>query len=152
MVAQLALPPTPALPPLKLPAGYYRDVFINAVYASLSTLSLSALSSPFSTPLLPVSLQTCRLSLPFFCLSPSSAPSIYFSPFSLCRNLITSSYNFHRRRGLICKSHRSELTPTLAKCPNRLRENSFPVWVFPEPRGFCLCLPLGSKLFFFHDK
>lgn len=92
-----ALPP-PALPPLKLPAGYYRDVFINAVYASLSTLSLSAISSPFSTPLLPFSLRTCRLSLAL--LSLLHLPLRFISPpFPFCRNLITSSYNFHRRRG-----------------------------------------------------
>lgn len=43
----------PALPALKLPVGYYRDVFRNAVYASLSSLSLTAIFSPFSTPQLP---------------------------------------------------------------------------------------------------
>lgn len=129
MVAQLALPP--ALPPLKLPAGYYRDVFINAVYASLSTLSISAISPPFSTPLLPFPFQICPLSLVLLPVSFICPFDLFLPFFSLCRNLIMWSYNFRRRCGLICKSHRSELIPTLAKCPNGLGENSLPVWVFP---------------------
>lgn len=45
------------LPLVKLPVGYYRDVFINAVYDSLSALSLAALTYSFSTPIFPTLLK-----------------------------------------------------------------------------------------------
>lgn len=62
-------PSSPALPPLKLPVGYYRDVFINAVYDSLSTLSLAAVTSPFSTPIFPSPLKWDLSFYSFFLLS-----------------------------------------------------------------------------------
>lgn len=83
MVAQFVPPPPPpALPPVKLPVGYYRDVFINAVYGSHSALFFHCVY------LLPP--HTC---LPFSCemiflssLSPSSVPSIQ----SLCPHFLLS--------------------------------------------------------------
>lgn len=111
-------PSSPALPPLKLPVGYYRDVFINAVYDSLS---LAAVTSPFSTPIFPSPLKwdVFLFFLSFFCLlSPSYVPSIrYFCPFSLF-SLSKSHYfvNFvasRCQRDLICKSHSTELIPNL---------------------------------------
>ncbi len=97
---------SPALPLVKLPVGYYRDVFINAVYDSLSALSLTAFTSSFSTPIYPSPLKW-HLSFFFFlsffflsvwlsvCLSHGfllhmSLPSSSFalSLLSLCRNLI----------------------------------------------------------------
>lgn len=90
---------SPALPPLKLPAGCYRDAFRNAVYASLSTLALSIRYSPppiFHTSA-PLALPNPS-SLSFFCLLSLGALSFVcpfdsFLPFSLCGNLIISSYN-----------------------------------------------------------
>lgn len=45
-------PSSPSLLPQKLPVGYYRDMFINAVCDSLLP-ALAAVTSPFSTPIFP---------------------------------------------------------------------------------------------------
>lgn len=51
------LPSSPALKLLKLPVGYYRDVFVNAVYDSLFALSLTVFTASFSTPTFPSSVK-----------------------------------------------------------------------------------------------
>lgn len=118
------LPSSPVLLPLKLPVGYYRDMFINAVYDSLSTLSLAALTSLFSTPILHSLNEMCLFfsPLPFVCLPHcsllhmslpfgSSAP---FSPFSLSKSHYFVNFVASRcQRDLICESHSTELIPNL---------------------------------------
>lgn len=116
-------PSSPSLPPLKLPVGYYRDMFINAVCDSLSTLSLAAVTSPFSTPIFPSPLKwDLSYFLSFFCLSHSSLLHLSppfgsfcpFSPFSLSKSHYSVNFVPSRcQRGLICKSHSTELTPNL---------------------------------------
>ena len=116
-------PSSPAVLPLKLPVGYYRDVFINAVYDSLSTLSVSALTSPFSTPIF-LQNEIC-LFFPSFLLSvfltaPSHSILLALSLLSLRRNLIIVIISSPARcqRDLICKSHSAELIPNLAEHSN----------------------------------
>lgn len=150
---------SPALPLVKLPVGYYRDVFINAVYGSLSALSLTAFTSSFSatvllSPLYDIfifSFLLFSVCLSVSQLSPSSVPSIRFfcpfSPFSLLKshyfvNFVASLC----QRDLICKSHCTELIPNLTQYWNGLYSDSLPILVFRIPQGFDLCLSQGSLL------
>lgn len=134
---------SPALLLVKLPVGYYRDVFINAVYGSLSALSLTAFTSSFSTPIF----SSLKWHLSFFyflyffflsvcqcvsLLSPSSVPSIrYFcplSPFSLSKSHYFVNFVASRcQRDLLCESHCTELIPNLPQYSNELQSNSFPI-------------------------
>lgn len=99
-----SLPPSssPALPLVKLPLGYYRDVFINAVYVPLSALFLSLRLPPhfphLSSPLLLPKMTSSSFSplFPSVCLAAFSfilsLSARFFLPFFsllfLCRNLI----------------------------------------------------------------
>ena len=157
-------PSSPALPLVKLPLGYYRDVFINAVYVPLSALFLSLHLPPhfphLSSPLSPLKmtsssfspsshLSVCLaafsfiLSLPHVSFRPSPPP-----PPSLSSSLSKSHYfvNFvagRCQRDLICKSRSVELIPNL---PKQLERGSIqtasPIEVFTIPRGLRLCLEL----------
>lgn len=139
-----ASPTQPPCSPVKLPAGYYRDVFINAVYDSLSC--------PFS-PLPPHFPH-----LPSFFLPPPFFPPFNFSPASFCPPApfiglfsflfwAKSHYfvNFiagRRQRDLICGSHSDELIPNSPPILGRgsIRAASRSAVL----RGFRLCLPTGS--------
>lgn len=115
-------PSSPSLPPLKLPVGYYRDMFINAVCDSLLPLSRCCYLPIFHT-YLPFSSKMRSVFFSFFLLSvsqlsPSSVPSMRFfcpfSPFSLSKSHYFVNFVPSRcQRGLICKSHSRELTPNL---------------------------------------
>lgn len=139
-----SLPSSSALPLVKLPVGYYRDVFINAVYDSLSALSLAAFTSSFSTPIFPFPSKITSFFISSSCLalpglspsrrflSPSSVPSIRlfcpFSPFSLSKSHYSVNFVGRRcQRDLLCESHCTELIPNLPRCSNGPHSNSLPI-------------------------
>ena len=89
-LAQFAPPPSsPALPLVKLPLGYYRDVFINAVYVPLSALFLSLHLPPhfphLSSPLSPLKMTSSSF-------SPSSHLSVCLAAFSFILSLLHVSF------------------------------------------------------------
>lgn len=134
---------------VKLPLGYYRDVFVNALYHSLSALSLTVFTSSFSTPAFP--------SLPLSLLSPSSVLSVrFFRP--LARLPLSKSHyfvNFVASRcqpDLLCKSHCTDLIPNLPQYSNELHSNSCLILVFTIPQCFNLCLAQSAKLLLCDDK
>jgi len=152
------------LPLVKLPVGYYRDVFINAVYDSLSALSLavfttsvsifpSLLKSPlpdvliFCFPVCPSLCSLLHLSFP--------SGSLVFSLISLCRNLIILliSSASRRQRDLPCKSHCTELIPNLLQSSNGLHSISFLNLGVYNAAGPPSSPRLGgSELLFSHDE